>query len=368
MEDEKLYQVALNLIPKIGDVNSKILISYCGSAKAIFQAKKAQLLKIPNIGAKIADAITNQQVLAEAEKTIATCDRQSIRILHFTDKTYPARLKQIADSPNILYVKGNGEIDPERTVAIVGTRNATTYGKDMSTKIAKSCHDLNATIISGLAYGVDIYAHRTGVSQKTPNMAVLAGGLDQIYPAAHKKTSEEILENGLLISENPPGTQAQAHFFPARNRIIAGLSDAVVVVEAAIKGGALITANIADSYDKPVFAVPGDLEHKYSEGCNYLIRNQKAYIYTGPEDLRYHLNWDLDDNQPKKASTPKIPDNLSPEEEMICSVLIKTPTGVPIDDLAWKCQISINKLASLLLTLEFQGTIKSLPGKKYQLV
>lgn len=368
MEDEKLYQVALNLIPKIGDINSKILISYCGSAKAIFQAKKAHLLKIPSIGKKIADAITNQSVLTESEKIIATCEKQGINIVHFTENAYPARLKQIADSPNILYTKGSGSINPERTVAVVGTRNATTYGKDMSAKIGKACKELNATLISGLAYGVDIYSHRAGLLAEVPNIAVLAGGLDIIYPAAHKKTSEEIQENGLLISENPPGTQAQAHFFPARNRIIAGLSDAVIVVEAAIKGGALITANIADSYDKPVFAVPGDLEHKYSEGCNFLIRNQKAYIYTGSDDLIYHLNWDIDSITQKKKAIKSVPEGLNEQETSVCELLLKSQNGIMIDELAWKTQISINKIASILLTLEFQGTVKSLPGKKYQLV
>ncbi len=368
MEDEKLYQVALNLIPKIGDVNSKILISYCGSAKGIFHSKKAQLLKIPNIGKKIADAITNQAVLSESEKILLTCEKQEIKIKHYTDSDYPARLKQIADSPNILYLKGSGIILPDRTVAIVGTRNATMYGKDMSAKIASACKSLNATLISGLAYGVDIHAHRAGLAANVPNIAVLAGGLDSIYPSAHKKTAEEIQENGLLISENPPGTQAQAHFFPARNRIIAGLSDAVVVVEAAIKGGALITANIADSYDKPVFAVPGDLDHQYSEGCNYLIRNQKAYIYTGAEDLIYHLNWDIDGRAPKPSDKKTLPQGLNEDETKICELLLRTAEGVAIDELAWKSQISINKLASILLTLEFQGTVKSLPGKKYQLV
>lgn len=367
MEDEKLYQVALNLIPKIGDVNAKILISYCGSAKDIFLAKKSQLLKIPGIGNKIAEEITSQAVLSESEKILHSCEKKGIKILHFTDTLYPTRLKQIADSPNILYTKGLGNINPERTIAVVGTRNVTTYGKDMSTKIGKSCKVLNATLISGLAYGVDIQSHRAGLAEEVPNIAVLAGGLDIIYPSAHKKTAEEIQENGLLVSENPPGTQAQAHFFPARNRIIAGLSDAVIVVEAAIKGGALITANIADSYDKPVFAVPGDLEHKYSEGCNFLIRNQKAYIYTGSNDLIYHLNWDLDSSKPRKSKGKVLPEGLSQEEKNICQILMASPNGIAIDELAWKAQITINKLASLLLILEFQGTIKSLPGKKYQM-
>ncbi len=366
MEEEKLYQVALELVPGIGSVHSKNLISYCGSARGVFEAKKPHLMKIPGIGGKVITALKSQTVLSESEEIIRKCEKSNIKISHYTESSYPSRLKQIADCPNIIYTKGNGTLNPDRTLAIVGTRNATQYGKDVTEKIAVSCGILNATIISGLAYGIDIQAHRSGVAAGVPNVAVLAGGLNKIYPSVHKKTAEQIQENGLIISENPPDTQAEAHFFPARNRIIAGLSDATIVVEAAIKGGALITANIADSYDKPVFAVPGDLEHKYSEGCNYLIRNQKAYIYTGPEDIVYQLNWDLD------STAPKIPsrnfDQLSDEERNVCQILLTNESGIAIDEIAWKAQIGINRVASILLTLEFQGLVKSLPGKKYQLV
>ncbi|MFY0598444.1 MAG: DNA-processing protein DprA [Cyclobacteriaceae bacterium] len=366
MEDSKLYQVALELIPGIGNINAKNLISYCGSAKAIFQSKKAALLKIPGIGEKTISSIANQKVLDQSERILKDCEKNETKVFHFTDSDYPSRLKQIADSPNIIYTKGSGDINPHRSLAVVGTRNATKYGKDVTEKIGKSCADLKATMVSGLAYGIDIHSHRSSLACDVPNFAVLAGGLDKIYPSVHKKTAEQIMENGLLISEKPPGTKPEAHFFPARNRIIAGLSDATVVVEAAIKGGALITANIADSYNKPVFAVPGDLENKFSEGCNYLIRNQKAYIYTGSGDIIYQLNWDLEESQ--KPQPIRDFTQLSDDEQKICGLLEVNSEGMAIDEMAWKAQISINKLASLLLTLEFQGILKSLPGKKYQLI
>lgn len=365
MMEQKLYQVALTLIPGIGSINTKNLISYCGSSKAVFNSKKSHLIKIPGIGEKTIASILNSSVMRNSEKILSDCEKNNIDILHFTDSGYPSRLKQIVDGPNLLYTQGNGTIEPVRAIAIVGTRNATQYGKDVTDKIAHSCMELQATMVSGLAYGIDIHAHRASLNLNVSNFAVLAGGVDKIYPSVHKKTAEQIRENGLLISENPPGTKPEAHFFPARNRIIAGLSDTTIVVEAAIKGGALITANIADSYNKPVFAVPGNLEHKYSEGCNYLIRNQKAYIYTGSEDIIYQLNWDLEASE--KVQPVRDFDQLDNEERKVCEMLQISPEGLPIDEIAWKCQVSINKLASLLLTLEFQGIVKSLPGKKYQL-
>ncbi|MEO9477664.1 MAG: DNA-processing protein DprA [Cyclobacteriaceae bacterium] len=364
--EEKIYQVALELIPGVGSINAKSLISYSGSAQNIFNSPPAKLQKIPGVGPKLIEAIKSQSVISAAETILKDCEKQQIQIKHYTDKDYPDRLKQIADSPNILYTKGEGESNPDRTLAIVGTRNVTQYGKDTTDKIAKSCSDVNATVISGLAYGVDIQAHRTSLTEGIPNIAVLAGGLDKIYPSVHKKVAEQIMENGLLISENPPGIKAEAHFFPARNRIIAGLADATIVVEAAIKGGALITANIADSYDRPVFAVPGDLEHMYSEGCNHLIRNQKAYIYTDMRDVVYQLNWDVETKTQIKK--PKDFSHLTEEEQTICQLLQENGKGIAIDEIAWKTQISVNKLASILLALEFQGLLKSLPGSKYQLI
>ncbi|MBR07824.1 MAG: DNA-protecting protein DprA [Rickettsiales bacterium] len=361
--EEKLYQLALELIPGIGDVNAKNLIAYCGSASAIFTSKVSHLKKIPGIGAEKIEALTSSEYLSKAEAILKDCGKKEINIYHYTDKDYPTKLKQVADAPNIIYAKGSIN-EWTRVLGIVGTRNATEYGQAVTTKIVEDCKSLNVVIVSGLAYGIDITAHRAALKNNIPTIGVLAGGLDKIYPALHKKNAQEMLEHGGLISENPPGTKPEAHFFPARNRIIAGMSDAIIVVEAAKKGGALITANIADSYNKTVFAVPGDLDNKYSEGCNFLIRNQKALLFTGVNDLRYHLNWD-DDSQASQAA----PDysSLSEEDQKIVAALSENKAGVPIDELAWKTQITVNQLASNLLTLEFSGLVKSLPGKKYKL-
>lgn len=360
--NEKLYQIALELIPGIGDKTVKHLISYCGSASAVFSSRPPHLLKIPGIGEHAIRLLKTAEPLNEAELILKRAEQKGISVHHYTDKTYPEKLKQIFDAPNIVYSKGHLP-QWDRILAIVGTRNATSYGREITEKIVAESRSINAVIVSGLAYGIDITAHRAALQNALPTIAVLAGGIDRIYPSAHKKTAEELQETGALISENPPGIQAEAHFFPARNRIIAGMSDAVIVVEAAKRGGALITANIADSYNKPVFAVPGTLKDNFSEGCNYLIRNQKAYIYTGIEDLKYHLNWDA---QTKGQPTVRDTSTLGEAEKTLYRVLLENDHGLAIDELAWRSQIPVNQMASHLLNMEFQGFVKSLPGKKYK--
>ena len=234
--NEKLYQLALELIPGIGDVNAKNLIAYCGSASAIFKSTKSQLNKIPGIGPERIETLKSSTYLNESEKIINDCQKKNIDIHHFTDSTYPSKLKQAIDAPNIIYAKGDVN-KWSRVLAIVGTRNSTEYGEAVTSKIVEDSRSLNAVIVSGLAYGIDITAHRAALKNNIPTIGVLAGGLDKIYPSLHKKQAEEMIETGGLISENPPGTKPEAHFFPARNRIIAGMSDAVIVVEAAKKGG-----------------------------------------------------------------------------------------------------------------------------------
>lgn len=362
--DEKLYQLALDLIPGIGDVNAKNLISYCGSASAVFQSNVSQLQKIPGIGPDRIESLKSSTYLSQAEDIIKSCEKHHISILHYTDKSYPRKLKQVSDSPNILYAKGNVN-NWSRVIAVVGTRNATEYGQAVTTKIVEDCKALNLVVVSGLAYGIDITAHRAALKADIPTIGVLAGGLDKIYPSLHKKNAEEMLINGGLLSENPPGTKPEAHYFPARNRIIAGMSDAIIVVEAAKKGGALITANIADSYNRTVFAVPGDLNNKYSEGCNYLIRNQKALLFTGVNDIKYHLNWE--EGTTGQSSTRDY-EALPEEDFKIVTLLSEHKDGLAIDELSWRTQIPVNQLAGHLLNLEFQGLIKTLPGKKYKLI
>jgi DNA processing protein len=363
---DKLYQIALTLIPKIGDVLVRQLISYCGSAEQAFKTPVPKLLKIPNIGQVIAKNMQDKSVLENAWKIIQEADKQGVELLFYTDKNYPNRLKQLYDSPVLLYYKGNADMNATRTVAIVGTRQSTEYGKQTTENIIQELSVYNPLIISGLAYGIDIVAHKSCLKNKVPTIGVMASGIDLIYPYQHKSTSIQMQELGGILTEQTFGTQPDPRFFPQRNRIIAGMSDVTIVVEAAVKGGALITAEYANNYHKDVFAVPGQIGKSFSEGCNKLIKENKAQIFTGLKDVIEALNWDLDSNENAKMQPTEIDfSNFTEEESTVMSLLHKNDE-MHIDDLAWKSQIHVAKLSSLLLNLEFQGYIKSLVGKKYK--
>jgi DNA processing protein len=253
-------------------------------------------------------------------------------------------------------------------VAIVGTRQATDYGKEIVANIVNELKPHHAMIVSGLAYGIDIHAHKQSLKNEMPTVAIMGSGMDVIYPAAHKETARHIVNHGALLTENHFGTQPDAHNFPARNRIIAGLCDALIVVEAAEKGGALITAEIANTYNKDVFAVPGSLGQVYSEGCNKLIRNNKAVIYTSIKDLEYHMNWSVEEATSETQRREEMDfSSFSADEQMILSLLKEKNNPVMIDELAIRSSISPSQLASILLTLEFSDMVRSLPGKLFAL-
>lgn len=365
MSDELVYQISLELIPGIGNKGIKQLMSYCGSASNVFNSTKRKLLKIPGVGEKMAEAIKNARPFNEAETILKSAEKINAEVLHYTDGRFPDRLKQTTDAPNIIYKKGAGDLNPKKSIAIVGTRKATEYGKAITERIVSDLSYLNISVVSGLAYGIDIQAHKSCLKNNIPTHAVLAGGLDRIYPSVHKKYTEQMMESGSILSESIPGTKPDAHLFPARNRIIAGMTDATIVVQAAAKGGALITAQIADSYNRLVFAVPGEVGNTYSVGTNKLISSQRALIYTGVEDLIYHLNWDLEEEQESKDD-PTIA--LNEFEQAIYDLLFSYHAAVEIDLIALKTQIPINQLASHLLNLEFMNLVKSMPGKKFALV
>ncbi|GAB4239549.1 MAG: DNA-processing protein DprA [Ekhidna sp.] len=364
MTEELVYQIALELIPGVGHRGIKQLMSYCGGASEIFKSPKSKLLKIPGVGEKLANTLTSVKPFKEAEQVISNAEKIGAEILHYTNPKYPDRLKQAPDAPNIVYYKGSGDLNPRRCIAVVGTRKATVYGKGITEKIVADLASLDVTVVSGLAYGIDIQAHKASLNCEAPTIAVLAGGLDRIYPSSHKKYAEQMQNSGGILSECVPGTKPDPHLFPARNRIIAGMTDATIVVEAAEKGGALITANIADSYDRLVFAVPGDVGSTYSEGTNKLIASQRALIYTGVENLIYHLNWDIT----KENEPPKVMPELTENEQSIFDLLSQNRSPLEIDLIAIKTQIPINQVASHLLSLEFKNLVKSMPGKKFGLV
>ncbi len=362
------YQIALSLIPKIGPTLYRNIIAYSGSAYGFFNLTNGKAAKIPRIGQKlIALKKGKVEYLQKAEELINNCLKHNIRILPLEHPDFPDRLKTMEDCPMVIFLKGEFNMNPLRTLGIVGTRNASDYGKTITRKIIEDMSPYQPTIISGMAYGIDIEAHKAALQFGLPTIGILGSSVDRIYPAIHKNIAVSMLENGGLMSEYPPGSVMHPSNFPQRNRIIAGFSDALIVVEAAKKGGALITAEIAYSYNKDVFAVPGNLQSTYSEGCNNLIRTMKASIYTGPKDLEETLSWSKDstneNTKPKQGDWSKF----DKEERQILE-LLKEKKEIEIDQLAIIMDLPISMLASKLLNLEFEGIIKALPGKKYRLI
>ena len=362
--EQTQHLIALSMISGIGDARVKKLVAYCGGAKEVFQQKQGLLEKIPNIGKKIAASISSIDVLKRAEQEIEFAAKHGVSIISFLNEAYPARLKHCTDSPIVLYKKGKGSINPPRCIAIVGTRNATREGKEITENIVQELAKANVTVVSGLAYGIDIAAHKASLKFNTPTIGCLAHGLDRIYPQLHSSTANEMLETGALITDFPVGTNPDRENFPKRNRIVAGMADATIVIEAAAKGGALITAELANGYNRDVFAVPGRISDKYSEGCNNLIKYLKAAMVTSGGDVLKAMNWNA--NQPKENKTQtKLLIDLSKEQEKVVSVLREQ--NHTIDRLTVLSELPMSKVASVLLELEFDGIVSSLPGKVYKL-
>jgi DNA processing protein len=365
MDQNRLALLALHFIPGIGDYLIRQLVSYCGSAEKVFKIPKGKLLKIPGIGLVTAESISQGKPFALAEKEARKAEKEKVALLFFTDKNYPSRLRQVNDAPTMLYAKGNIDLENAKTVAIVGTRQCTAYGKEC---VENLVHDLvahQALIVSGLAYGIDIHAHKQAVKHHLPTVGVMGSGMDVIYPSAHREVAAKMMEQGGLLTEHPFGTQPDAHNFPARNRIVAALSDAIVIVEAAEKGGALITADIGNSYNKDVFAFPGNVKQSHSAGCNNLIKSNRAHLITSIRDLQYIMNWDIG-VKPKKQDEVML-DGFEPDEQIIIKTLLENNKQLMIDEISWKTNLPISRTASLLLSLEFKGLLTSLPGKVYKL-
>lgn len=368
MNQEQLSLLALSMLPGVGPVLIKNLVSYSGSAEEVFKKNKAKLQKIPGIGPKISENILHANVLKKAEETILYAEKNGVQILFYYTPEYPERLKQIPDAPVVLYYKGNANLNSRKHLAIVGTRQATEYGKSFTEELVQQLAPHQPLIISGLAYGIDIAAHKASLKYTLPTLGVLGSGLDVIYPAVHKETAKRMIEQGGILSEKPLGSKPEAYHFPERNRIIAGLCDAVVVVEAAIKGGALLTAEIANSYDREVFSVPGNIHQAFSEGCNMLIAQNKAHLLRGVEDIEYIMNWNSNGKEEVKASFQWREEDFEDSEWKIISLLKEFEKDLQIDELSWRTQIPIHQLASHLLNLEFKGLIRPLPGKMFKLL
>ena len=364
MEHQLIYQIAVTLIPGIGDISGKRFVSYCGGAEAIFKESRKSLEKISGMREVTIEAICgSKDILRRAEQEVEFIEKNGIKPLFYQDPDYPRRLLQCDDSPLMLYYKGNANLNAKRVVAIVGTRNITDYGKENCIQLVNDLVDEQVLVVSGLAYGVDTTAHRTSVKAGIPTVGVLGNGFQQIYPAANKKLASEMLANGGLLTECMSGTLPDRENFPRRNRIIAGMADAVVVVESALKGGSLITADLANSYSRDVFAYPGKVKDIYSQGCNYLIRTNRAHLMESVDNLRYVMRWDRQQSQEERQTT--FFREFSEEEKRIMDCFGNKGVAT-LDDFIVGTELPTTKLASLLLNLEFDGIIMALPGKRYQ--
>ncbi|MDR0659872.1 MAG: DNA-processing protein DprA [Prevotellaceae bacterium] len=361
------YLIALDMIPKVGSITAKKLVAYCGSAEAVFREAKSSLQKIRGINDVIAQAIVTQQVLQQAEKELEYIQKNNIAALIYTDESYPIRLKNCDDSPTVLFIKGSINLNHAKVVSIVGTRNATPYGLECCERLVEQLgmRGHNPIVVSGLAYGIDVCAHKSALKYGLKTVGVLGTGLNIIYPSQHRSIANQMLEQGALVSDFTSQALLDRNNFLKRNRIIAGLSDATIVVESGEKGGALITADIAMSYNRDVLAFPGRVGDTGSKGCNNLIKKNKAALIESVEDLEYALGWDA----AKKEDAKQLPlfTNLGEKESLVVSILEKKEVET-IDSLCRQTEIPISELAALLLGMEFSGYIRSLPGKAYSLL
>jgi DNA processing protein len=362
---ELLYRVALTKIPKVGAIISKNLISYCGSAEAVFKAKKRDLMSVPNVGEAIADNIIKQDVLTWAEKELAFLEKHAIQPLTYNDPHFPQRLKVAHDCPALLYYKGTTDLNHGRVVGIVGTRKPTAYGTRMTELFTEGLAQYNVLVVSGLAFGVDVAAHRKCVDMKMPTVGVMGTGMQKLYPSEHRDVARRMCENGGLLTEYPSDQEPDREHFPMRNRIIAGMCDALVVIESAKSGGSMITAHMALGYEKEVYAIPGRVGDKTSEGCNYLIKSNKAALIESADDFAEMMRWDELDKT--KSIQTQLFTELTDNEQVVMKILQQSDGGAMIDALSYQTQLNHSAIASLLLTLEFKGLIRSLPGKRYAL-
>lgn len=367
MHNELLYQLALTLVPNIGDVQSKILVQHFGDARSIFKTKTSLLEKIEGIGSIRANSIKDFDDFHIAEKELEFIEKYKIKTFFLTDKEYPQRLLNCYDSPTLLFYKGSADLNASKIVAIVGTRSYTEYGKQFTEKLVKDLSEQNITIISGLAFGIDAFAHRAALKNNLPTVGIVGHGLDKIYPSDHAGLAKDMIKNnGGILSEFFSGTKPDKHNFPLRNRVVAGLSDATVLVETNIKGGSMITGNLANAYNRDVFAVPGRTTDTKSSGCNHLIKNNKAILLTDADELLDVMGW----KEKTKTKTKKQKElfiELSPEEKQIIQ-LLQEKDSVSIDEINLSSGLSSSSVAAALLNLELQNVVASLPGKMYRLI
>ncbi|WP_313808288.1 DNA-processing protein DprA [Flavobacterium sp.] len=363
---ELFYTLALLQVEGVGDISAKKLITQLGSAENVFKTSRKELKSMYRFKDKLIERLSDESVFEKAEKELAFIQSQNIEAIFFKEPNYPGRLKHCSDGPTLLFQKGATNLQQHRTLSIVGTRNITNYGIDFTRNLIETLQPLNPVIVSGFAYGVDIVAHQAAMDCNLQTVGVLAHGLNQIYPKSHKKYCSKMEANGGFLTEFWSTSNPERENFVKRNRIVAGISEATIVIESAEKGGSLITANLANDYNREVFAVPGRTSDKYSQGCNLLIKTQRAHLLSSAEDLIYHLNWNINESEVKSVQKQLFVE-LEPEEQKVYDFLVQRGKEV-LDLIAIECQLPVHKISTLLLQMELKGVIRPLPGKQFEAI
>jgi DNA processing protein len=363
---ELLYQIALTNLHGIGPKKANALVSKLEKLELLFTEKFKDIQHVTGFSRSLLLNMKREDALRKADEHLNYILKHAIQTHFYLDSNYPRRLKQCDDAPLLLYSKGNFDPNPERAVAIVGTRSSTNYGAILCEQLISSFSEKNIQVVSGMAYGIDIQAHRHSVKNDIETIGVLGHGLDRIYPSIHRRIAENMFNNGGLLTEFPFGTKPDKENFPRRNRIVAGLTDATIVIESSIKGGSLITARLANDYNRDVYAFPGNIGSVYSEGCNSLIKKQQAHLVLSGDDFLSQMNWVVDEAKPIAVQRSCFIE-LSDIERSIC-LNLEGKSGEYIDMIANQTNLPISSLNIHLFHLEMKGMIQTLPGKKYRLI
>jgi DNA processing protein len=364
-EHDLFYLLALQKVEGVGDIMAKKLLVHCGNAEAVFTTKSSQLAAIDGVGSVLIRNLKDKTVFDKAQNELDFIKENQIDFCFFQEENYPERLKHCIDSPVLLFTSGNIDLKNRKIISIVGTRQITSYGVEFCRKLIEDLAPLDPIIVSGFAYGVDIVAHQLAIDNNLQTIGVVAHGLNQIYPKTHKKYVAKVEQNGGFMTEFWSSSNPEKENFVRRNRIVAGISEATIVIESADRGGSLITANMANEYNRDVFAVPGRTTDKYSQGCNNLIKTQKANVLTSAADLVYILNWDI--KKEVKPVQKQLFVTLENEEQKIYDYLLKNGKEL-LDIIALECDFPIYKISGVLLNMELKGVVRPLPGKLFEAI
>ncbi|MES2410924.1 MAG: DNA-processing protein DprA [Bacteroidota bacterium] len=367
MNSTELFNIlALMKVEGVGDVVAKKLINHCGSAEKVLKTKSQSLKSIDGIGDVLIKNLKDKSVFEKAEREMRFIEKEKMTVLNYQNDDYPNKLKHCIDGPVLLFASGNLNFESRKIISIVGTREVTPHGVDFCKKLVEDLAIFNPIIVSGFAYGVDIVAHQAAMENKLQTIGVLAHGLNQVYPKPHKKYVARMEENGGFLTEFWSNSNPEKENFVKRNRIVAGMSEATIVIESAEKGGSLITAIMANEYNRDVFAVPGRTSDKFSQGCNKLIKTQRANLMTSAADLVYILNWELESKAAKPVQKQLFV-TLDNDEQKVYDYLQQNGKQL-LDIIALECNFPIFRISSLLLNMELKGVIRPLPGKLFEAV